>query len=271
MQRPFHIVNTTLNMVSGTELAWQTRRCRLCVHARLLRLRAAGHAHAWPDARRRAKRRAAATAARPSTTPAAPPRATTTAASNSAWRWPCPARPSARTWVITRRPRWPSLLTLFNVRLGRWFANPLWVNWKKRSPRFGLVHLLAEMFGMSDSGAHYLSLSDGGHFENLGIYELVRRRCRLIVVVDAGADGNLHFEDLGNAIRKCATDLNIQIDIDVSKVDLIKAKRLQQRPLRDRQDPLHPDRQTARRWRTERQGGGRHPALHQAFAAGHRA
>ena len=51
---------------------------------------------------------------------------------------------------------------------------------------------------------------------------MLRRRCRLVVVVDAGADGHFDFEDLGNAIRKCATDLHIEVEIDVSKIDLAK-------------------------------------------------
>jgi hypothetical protein len=50
----------------------------------------------------------------------------------------------------------------------------------------------------------------------------VRRRCNSIVVVDAGADGDLWFEDLGNAIRKCATDLHIEIEIDVSNLERLQ-------------------------------------------------
>lgn len=223
MQRPFHIVNTTLNMVSGTELAWQTRRAggfaftpAFCGFELPVMPTPAGRT-APGEAARGCYRRTAeydTGGTTPGDDDGGIKLGMAMAVSGAA---------VSPNMGYHSAPALAFLLTLFNVRLGRWFANPLWVNWKKRSPRFGLVHLLAEMFGMSDSGAHYLSLSDGGHFENLGIYELVRRRCRLIVVVDAGADGNLHFEDLGNAIRKCATDLNIQIDIDVSKVDLIKA------------------------------------------------
>ena len=59
-------------------------------------------------------------------------------------------------------------------------------------------------------------LSDGGHFENLGAYELVRRRCRYIVVCDAGADPGLSFWDLGSLVRKCRQDFGIRIEIDIS-------------------------------------------------------
>jgi len=221
MQRPFHIVNTTLNMVSGTELAWQTRRASGFAFTpafcgfELPAMPTPGGRTAPGEAARGCYRRTAAYGGgnHPGDEDGGVKLGMAMAVSGAA---------VSPNMGYHSAPALSFLLTLFNVRLGRWFANPLWANWKKRSPRFGLVHLLAEMFGMSDSGAHYLSLSDGGHFENLGIYELVRRRCRLIVVVDASADGNLQFEDLGNAIRKCATDLNIQIDIDVSKVDLLK-------------------------------------------------
>jgi hypothetical protein len=54
-------------------------------------------------------------------------------------------------------------------------------------------------------------LSDGGHFDNLGLYEMVRRRCRFIVVIDAAADAEFRLECLGNALRKVRIDLNIPI------------------------------------------------------------
>ena len=57
----------------------------------------------------------------------------------------------------------------------------------------------------------YVYLSDGGHFENLGLYEMVRRRCRFIVVSDAGCDPDFAFEDLGNAVRKIEIDLGVPI------------------------------------------------------------
>ena len=55
-------------------------------------------------------------------------------------------------------------------------------------------------------------LSDGGHFENLGLYEMVLRRCRRIVVIDGGADPDYTFEDLANAVRKIRIDFGIEIE-----------------------------------------------------------
>lgn len=116
------------------------------------------------------------------------------------------------------------LLTLFNVRLGWWLGNPGWAGnagvrplapqvdpYRRESPLLAYRPLLSELFGLSDETSSYVHLSDGGHFENLGLYEMVRRRCRRIVVVDAGEDGKRAFEDLGNAVRKIRIDLGVRI------------------------------------------------------------
>ena len=106
------------------------------------------------------------------------------------------------------------LMTLFNVRLGAWLPNPATASTEelaRAKPPNALFTLARELLGMSDDRTDAVYLSDGGHFENLGIYEMVRRRCRRIVVVDAGADPNAGFEDLGNAVRKIRIDLAIDI------------------------------------------------------------
>ena len=71
--------------------------------------------------------------------------------------------------------------------------------------------LVAEAFGLTDDRYRWIELTDGGHFENLALYEMVMRRCKHIVVVDAGADPKCQFEDLGNAIRKIHIDLGVPI------------------------------------------------------------
>jgi hypothetical protein len=71
-----------------------------------------------------------------------------------------------------------------------------------------------EAFGLTTDDRPYVYLSDGGHFENLGLYEMVRRRCRFILVVDAGCDPSFAFEDLGNAVRKIYIDLGIRVRFD---------------------------------------------------------
>jgi len=110
-----------------------------------------------------------------------------------------------------------AIMTLFNVRLGAWFGNPGKAgntSFVHRAPRSAVRHMVQEAFGLTDSKSPYVYLSDGGHFENLGLYEMVLRRCRYIVVSDAGCDPNCALEDLGNAIRKIRIDLGIPIEID---------------------------------------------------------
>ena len=107
------------------------------------------------------------------------------------------------------------LLTLFNARLGVWLGNPGDAGkdtWHRRDPGLGPGRLLGEMFGQTSGTNPYVFLSDGGHFENLGLYEMVARRCRRIVVVDGGCDPDYAFEDLGNAIRRVRIDLGIPIE-----------------------------------------------------------
>jgi len=102
------------------------------------------------------------------------------------------------------------------VRLGRWCPNPGYKKFDgtKLSPKDGANYLLSELFGLTSDHSEFVYLSDGGHFENLGIYELVRRKCRHIIACDAGQDDQVGFEDLGNAVRKCYEDFGARIDID---------------------------------------------------------
>jgi hypothetical protein len=71
-----------------------------------------------------------------------------------------------------------------------------------------------EAFGLTTEDCPYVYLSDGGHFENLGLYEMVKRGCRYIVLVDCSADPEKRFGDLGNALRKIRIDTNVDIKFD---------------------------------------------------------
>jgi hypothetical protein len=110
-------------------------------------------------------------------------------------------------------------MTMFNARLGWWMGNPRdKFDWLRSGPRRGLLYLLNELFGLTNDRTPFLNLSDGGHFENLGIYELVRRRCRYIIACDAEQDDALTFSGLGNAIRKCRIDLGTEISVRATKI-----------------------------------------------------
>jgi hypothetical protein len=113
------------------------------------------------------------------------------------------------------------LLTIFNVRLGWWLGNPgiAGASTHRRSePKFSLFPLVAEALGLTDDRSPYVYLSDGGHFENTAIYEMVLRRCKLIVVSDAGADPKYQFGDLANAVRKIRIDLGIPIEFSAMPI-----------------------------------------------------
>jgi hypothetical protein len=105
------------------------------------------------------------------------------------------------------------LMTLLNMRLGIWVRNPRQEPRRWRFPAWYQL-MLREMLGVGltekDSRIH---LADGGHFENLGLYELLRRRCRYILVSDAGADPDVTLADLGQAVQRARADLGADVDL----------------------------------------------------------
>jgi hypothetical protein len=112
------------------------------------------------------------------------------------------------------------LMTLFNVRLGAWLPNPAVRNLKphasrkffaKAGPIQAIPTMLDELTGQTDDTGKYVYLSDGGHFDNLGLYEMLRRRCKFIFVVDAGADKAYSYFDLGHTLEMAAIDLGTEV------------------------------------------------------------
>jgi len=107
------------------------------------------------------------------------------------------------------------LMTLFNIRLGWWMGNPGKAGddtFDLASPLWSTRLFQTEAMGGTTDTKPYIYLSDGGHFENLGIYEMVLRRTRFILALDAGADPEFSFSDLGNAIHKIRVDMGIPIE-----------------------------------------------------------
>jgi hypothetical protein len=110
------------------------------------------------------------------------------------------------------------LLSFFNARLGWWLPNPrntggILSLLSGPTPILGLPYLLQELFGMVSDDAPFVNVSDGGQFENMGLYELVRRRCLRILICDAEEDADFNFEGLGMAVRKCRIDFGVEITI----------------------------------------------------------
>lgn len=105
-----------------------------------------------------------------------------------------------------------AMLSYYNLRLGCWVANPGRDNKKKEAwPSFyreGWKGIFNVSFKES---ANMVELTDGGHFENTGLYELLQRRTDVIVLCDATADGVFNFKDIGVAIERARADLGVKI------------------------------------------------------------
>ncbi len=201
---PFHVVNTTLNLVAGANLAWQQRKAESMTISPLH----AGSAFVGY--------RATSSDAIPHGADGAKGQlyggehgVTLGTAVTISGAAASPNSGSLSSPVAT------FLMTFFNARLGAWLGNPGSAGAKTyhlATPSQIVRPILAEMFGMTTDRSPYVALSDGGHFENLALYEMVLRRCRLIVVSDAGCDPNAAFDDLGNAVRKIRIDLGVPIE-----------------------------------------------------------
>jgi hypothetical protein len=125
------------------------------------------------------------------------------------------AAPQMGLETIKRASFW---LALLNIRLGVWVRRP-----GSAGPRWiapGLRYLLKEMLGTMDERLPYLYVSDGGHIENLGVYELLRRHCRYIIAVDGEQDPGMTFHGLTTLQRLAAIDLGVTIDADLDDLRL---------------------------------------------------
>jgi hypothetical protein len=187
--RPFHVINMALNIVSTRHLSWQERKAESFTVSPL-------HSGSVCKAFRRSDEYGGRTGIS---------LGTAMAISGAA---------ASPNMGYHSSPGITFLLALFNVRLGWWLGNPGREGqntYRLPGPDFALAPLIEETFGLTTDERPYIYLSDGGHFENLGLYEMVRRRCCYIVAVDAGCDPDYAFEDLGNAVRKIAIDLGVKI------------------------------------------------------------
>lgn len=212
-ERPHHIINTALNLVQGSELAWQERKAASFVFMRNY----CGFQLSCAQGNK---------PVRQSAVPLPGMRPTKDyAAEDSDAQWKCMTLGTAMAisgaavspnMGLHSQPVLAALMTFFNLRLGRWCPNPAGCDWRKSSPSFGLRCLLAELTGHTNESSKFVYLSDGGHFENTGVYELVRRRCARILVVDVGADPARAFEDLANLLRKCRVDLGVDFELNAS-------------------------------------------------------
>jgi hypothetical protein len=191
--RLLHVVNTTLNLVGGKNLAWQQRKAEPFAVTPL-------HAGCFRVGYRRSRNYGGEKGI-----------SLGTAQTISG------AAASSNMGYYTTSPVLSLVLTLFNVRLGWWLGNPGpagQTTYRREAPRLSVAPLVQEALGMTDDTNAYVYLTDGGHFENLALYEMVLRRCHLIVLSDGAGDPKFEFSDLGNAVRKIRIDLGVPIEFD---------------------------------------------------------
>jgi hypothetical protein len=113
-------------------------------------------------------------------------------------------------------------LALLNLRLGYWMRNPNTIERENVPPK--LFYLFHEMGGWLDEHSPYVYLTDGGHVENLGLYELLRRRCKFIIAIDAEADPGHNFRALVKLERYARTDLGIRLKLPWQRIKAISTK-----------------------------------------------
>ncbi|HKR59423.1 MAG TPA: patatin-like phospholipase family protein [Pyrinomonadaceae bacterium] len=206
--RLLHVLNTTLNLVGGDILAWQQRKAEPFTISPL-------HCGSYRVGYRRSKDYGGDDGISLGTAMAI-----------------SGAAASSNMGYYTTSPVLSLVLTIFNVRLGWWLGNPGPAGsqsyrglksdespdasskkiYRRMSPTLSVLPLIYEAFGLTDDRSKYVHLTDGGHFENLALYEMVLRRCSLIVVSDGAADSKYSFNDLANAVRKIRIDLGVPIE-----------------------------------------------------------
>ena len=117
------------------------------------------------------------------------------------------------------RPAFRFFMAVANLRLGVWIPNPRRLDKfrGRRGPRARPQYLVREMFGRNHLNAPYLYVTDGGHYENLGLVELLRRKCKTIWCIDASGDKIDTFDTFGGALLTAFAELGVTIDIDPVK------------------------------------------------------
>jgi Patatin-like phospholipase len=125
----------------------------------------------------------------------------------------------------------PMALTLafLNIRLGYWFPNPKLLA-SNKTRQSSISYFVKEAFGRLDENGDIVYLTDGGHIENLGVFELLKRRCKLIIAVDAEADPGMTFPALIKLQRYARIDLGARIDLKWSRIQAVSLQAQKDEP-----------------------------------------
>ncbi|MDH3293959.1 MAG: hypothetical protein OER95_06510 [Acidimicrobiia bacterium] len=113
-----------------------------------------------------------------------------------------------------------ALIAALNLRLGVWMPNPMYA--RGRRPGTNLYSMFKEMLGMYDLSDPNIYITDGGHWENLGLVELIRRKTRIIIAVDASADPPHTFASLLEAVELALLECNAVIAFPADELEAIR-------------------------------------------------
>ncbi|MEO9599307.1 patatin-like phospholipase family protein [Parasphingorhabdus sp.] len=158
------------------------------------------------------------------------------------------------------------MLNLLNLRLGYWIPNPNPKGqqrrlpippWKRKDgkprvklfrsrifpPNFLYPGFLQSLIGLrSESESGWIELSDGGHFDNTGLYELFRRRQKTIVFLDGSADPQSRFSSFSNALEKAFIDFGVTVEFfdkdEHDQTNSFSFQNMVQGSGRDKDDPV---------------------------------
>jgi hypothetical protein len=184
-QRPLHLICAAVNLQTGEPLAWQERRAAsftfspLHCGSSLLGYRSSIHYGG----------------------PGGITLGTAMAISGAA------ANPGMGFYTS---PLKSFLLTLLNARLGWWLGNPCNEStWKLAGPICAFGQLLAELLSLTNRRSRYINLSDGGHFDNTAVYEMIQRGCSHIFLVDADSKGH----NMAQLARRVQVDFGVNLQL----------------------------------------------------------
>lgn len=199
-QKPLHVVNMTLNLVKTSNLRWQNRKAESFTAT-------AYHCGSSNMGNGAGNFRSSEYYGFNSQNQSPISLGTVAAISGAA------ASPNMGYYTMSTAVS--ALMVLFNIRLGWWLGNPGKrgdTTYNLSAPFWSPRVFFNEALGLTDDEHEYVYLADGGQFENLGLYEMIQRRCQTILVCDGGADPEFTFFDLGSAIHKIRVDMGIPIE-----------------------------------------------------------
>ena len=122
---------------------------------------------------------------------------------------------------VTRDRLISIVMVLLNVRLGVWLGRP---GARRDTPNYFNAGFKYGIWGAYRSHSNFVELTDGGHFDNLGVYELIRRRLDVIVVFDSEEDPATSMSALASVCQRVHEDFGVTIDVGNKADSIVAAK-----------------------------------------------